>query len=307
MKKLYEYLNTDNFIPSFYYTAANMFYVSYLLEKHNPSLLEWDRDVSEAYLRSLFNPDNNKFYSKWEEICVKYFFFNLIKDDFKRAENFSRNTGFSMGSVVLQGVYKTLGISFKQKIDNETLYLNRTLWIEHAPKILSKLTVEQRLFLSNHGYTLVLPTIIKEMRYNETPLEQLRNNLFKERTIKPYNVQNINAHTSKIVPQETLFNKIINSFKNILTQNSDIIIIPILLSVGGLTYFMYEYQVFDYFTFNFFKKSDSNIKNILLKENDIISTVTENNTKIDKNKTSYFIFGVLCYGAILIILKTLKE
>ena len=182
MKKLYDYLNTDNFIPTFYYTAANMFYVSYLLEKHNPSLLEWDRDVSEAYLRSLFNPDNNKFYSKWEEICVKYFFFNLIKDDFKRAENFSRNTGFSMGSVVLQSVYKTLGISFKQKIDNETLYLNRTLWIEHAPTILSKLTVEQRLFLSNHGYTLVLPTIIKEMRYNETPLEQLRNNLFKERS-----------------------------------------------------------------------------------------------------------------------------
>jgi hypothetical protein len=212
-----------------------------------------------------------------------------------------------MGSVVLQGVYKTLGIRFNQKIDNETLYLNRSLWIVNASKILSKLTEEQRLFLLNHQDAIALPKIIKEMLFNETPLRQLRNNLSKARTIKPYNVQNINPQTSKIVPQETLLNKITNSFKNILTQNSDIIIIPILLSVGGLTYFMYEYQLFDYFTFNFFKKSDSNIKNILLKENDIISTVTENNTKIDKNKTSYFIFGVLCYGAILIILKTLKE
>jgi hypothetical protein len=178
-----------------------------------------------------------------------------------------------MGSVVLKGVYKRLGIRFDQKIDNETLYLTRSLWIVNASKILSKLTEEQRLFLLNNQDAIALPKIIKEMLFNETPLRQLRNNLSKARTIKPYNVQNINPQTSKIVPQETLFNKITNSFKNILTQNSDIIIIPILLSVGGLTYFMYEYQVFDYFTFNFFKKSDSNIKNILLKENDIISKI----------------------------------
>jgi hypothetical protein len=68
---------------------------------------------------------------------------------------------------------------------------------------------------------------------------------------------------------------------------------------------MYEYQVFDYFINNFFKKP--NLNNSLLKQNTIINSISEhivtenNNVSKYNNKINYIIFGVIFSSVIIII------
>ena len=144
----------------------------------------------------------------------------------------------------------------------------------------------------------VNPVIYIKEEKNNTSIKENSLNLASE------NIGNNNGPNDPKLPSPNN-NKIMELFKKILIQNSNSIIIPIMLSIWGLTYFMYEYQVFDYFINNFFKKP--NLNNSLLKQNTIINSISEhivtenNNVSKYNNKINYIIFGVIFSSVIIII------